>query len=148
MANGHRAGLQLAKEISADAKRLKAEQRRQLANDKDTGKDAETVIRDRRGRPLTMLNSIQNGGRGVSEEQYEWGTGKAKTTTADEDEQKRYEEAEKSKPMSRYAYDADLNSRQAQQQRWGDPMAEMLEVSILQFASLRTTELLTLSFLF
>ena len=114
--------------IAADAKRLKKEQRRQLSAQEDSGKDTDTVIRDRRGRALTMLTSITNGGKGPTEEKFEWGSGKeiGKTDTEEKEAQRMYELQEAAKPMARTVDDVDLNSMQAQKQRWGDPMAEML----------------------
>jgi pre-mRNA-splicing factor CWC26 len=128
MASGAAAGLMQADAIAADAKRLKKEQRRQLAAQEDSGKDTDTVIRDKRGRALTMLSSITNGGKGPTEEKFEWGSGKeiTKTDTEEKEARRMYEMQEAAKPIARYADDADLNSRQAQVQRWGDPMAEMM----------------------
>ena len=133
MASGHTVGL-----VTGQAfRRAEAEirQRRVMeASEVDaelSGKGAETVYRDRRGRKLDMLNEFmrqqaQNEGKAVQEkqEQYEWGGG-----TVQKNNERQFEEELaniKDQPFARHAGDAQLEAMRRQEIRDGDPMAEFM----------------------
>ena len=133
MASGHTVGLVTGKAF----RRAEAEirQRRVMeASEVDaelSGKGAETVYRDRRGRKLDMLNEFmrqqaQNEGKAVQEkqEQYEWGRG-----TVQKNNERQFEEELaniKDQPFARHAGDAQLEAMRRQEIRDGDPMAEFM----------------------
>jgi pre-mRNA-splicing factor CWC26 len=89
------------------------------------GKGAETIYRDKKGRPLTMLNKLLNPESQTQEEQYEWGGGKKDKEA--EEEKKRIEEEEKGKPYRGATLDDEkLNQEYRDAVRFGDPMAHLL----------------------
>jgi len=73
-----RSGLMSAEDIQRQhADRLKnAKDTRTSLDPVAAGKGAETIYRDKKGRPLTMLNKLINSNTKVEEEEYEWGGGK------------------------------------------------------------------------
>jgi len=89
------------------------------------GKGAETIYRDKKGRPLTMLNKLLNPDQQTEEEQYEWGGGKKDKEA--EEEKKRIEEEDKGKPYRGATLDDEkLNQEYRDAVRFGDPMAHLL----------------------
>jgi len=89
------------------------------------GKGAETIYRDKKGRPLTMLNKLLNPEATGVEEEYEWGGGKKDREV--EEEKKRFEEEEKGKPYRGTTLDDEkLNQEYRDAVRFGDPMAHLL----------------------
>jgi len=89
------------------------------------GKGAETIYRDKKGRPLTMLNKLLNPESIGVEEEYEWGGGKKDREV--EEEKKRFEEEEKGKPYRGTTLDDEkLNQEYRDAVRFGDPMAHLL----------------------
>ena len=133
MASGHTVGL-----VTGQAfRRAEAEIRQRRVTEASevdaelSGKGAETVYRDRRGRKLDMLNEFmrqqaQNEGKAVQEkqEQYEWGRG-----TIQKNNERQFEEELaniKDQPFARHAGDAQLEAMRRQEIRDGDPMAEFM----------------------
>eukprot|EP00937_MAST-01D_sp_MAST-1D-sp2_P008090 g8090.t1 len=137
MSSGHSAGLLGAGAFAIEAEQLRRRQERELAGADDAllGKGAETVVRDRRGRRLTMMEEMLRqqraaaggGGQGASrfkeEEEYEWGAGRAqrqeRVTRADE------QAAVAAAPFARHAGDAALEETLRGRAREGDPMAHL-----------------------
>eukprot|EP01027_Heterolobosea_sp_BB2_P023830 GEZU01035848.1.p1 GENE.GEZU01035848.1~~GEZU01035848.1.p1 ORF type:complete len:515 (-),score=130.80 GEZU01035848.1:36-1544(-) len=136
MSSGMMAGLRIAAQIAEDAERKRREERERLRkmDPAMSGRDTETVYRDKHGRkmdPLQMHLAEQEAKKkkrpGEEEDElrkYEWGTGLVQKEQK-EDLQKRLEE-EKHKPFARYADDIDMNAELMDRDRWGDPMAGLI----------------------
>ena len=132
---GLKAGLSTGKEFDEHAKAVKKKKEEYLnkMDPEKMGRGAETVYRDRRGRKLEMLTEFMNqeeeARTGVKKDDggmvMEWGKGLVQKQEV-EDKQKRLED-EKSKPFARSIEDEDLNDHYRAQDRWGDPMANLLE---------------------
>jgi len=132
---GLKAGLSTGKEFDEHAKAVKKKKEEYLnkMDPEKMGRGAETVYRDRRGRKLEMLTEFMNqeeeARTGVKKDDggmvMEWGKGLVQKQEV-EDKMKRLED-EKSKPFARSIEDEDLNDHYRAQDRWGDPMANLLE---------------------
>lgn len=122
-------GLQSGAEFGARSRAEAARRTRALDAMAEAAGAAETVIRDAAGRALTAeereaaLAAAAGGGR-AKEPAPEWAAGLAQRREA---EQRRAEEARMAAaPVGRSADDAELNRELAAEQRWGDPMLELL----------------------
>ena len=96
-----------------------------------TGQNAETVVRDRRGRKLEMLSEFLNQeafkeGKAAKEakEEYEWGRGKVQKEK-DEEHRKELEDI-KNAPFARYENDPTLERARKAEIRADDPMAAFM----------------------
>ncbi|KAM3583893.1 Pre-mRNA-splicing factor cwc26 [Umbelopsis sp. WA50703] len=135
MSSGHRVGLQTADEIRAESIRLRRERDREMRELDPTlsGRDAETVHRDKGGRKIDMVLMKAEEARRKKEEMekqekmMEWGKGLVQREEK-EAEQKRLLE-ERNKPLARYADDRELNDELKEQQLWNDPAAQFLSAN-------------------
>ncbi|KAJ2955771.1 hypothetical protein NQZ79_g8277 [Umbelopsis isabellina] len=134
MSSGHRVGLQTADQIRAESTRLRRERDREMRELDPTlsGRDAETVHRDKGGRKIDMVLMKAEEARRKKEEMekqekmMEWGKGLVQREEK-EAEQKRLLE-ERNKPLARYADDRELNDELKEQQLWNDPAAQFLSL--------------------
>ncbi|BFI39997.1 pre-mRNA-splicing factor CWC26 [Marchantia polymorpha subsp. ruderalis] len=130
MADGSVGGLKTEKEVVEEIQRKKAMEKKALADldPSESGRGAETVYRDKRGRRLEGLEELlrqQKGEAKPVEQPLEWGKGLAQKK---EMEAKFAElEAEKNKPFSRTRDDAELEKSLKEAVRWGDPMAHLVK---------------------
>uniref|UniRef100_A0A6B2L883 Pre-mRNA-splicing factor CWC26 n=1 Tax=Arcella intermedia TaxID=1963864 RepID=A0A6B2L883_9EUKA len=114
-------------EVETQKKLKEASAARASMDPQAAGKGAETIYRDKKGRPLTMLNKMVNN---TDEEQYEWGGGK-KLTKEEDEEKRRFEEEQKGMPYrGATTEDEQLNEEYRNAVRFGDPMAELLAKKI------------------
>jgi len=90
-----KSGLLTAEEVEKQSqdKLLKEKFARENMDATAAGKGAQTIYRDKRGRPLTMLNTLVNNKQDETL-QYKWGGAETK----DDEDKKRIEEEEKGKP--------------------------------------------------
>jgi len=93
------------------------------------GKGEATVYRDKKGRKLdgleTFLRQEEGKFKSNEEEDMEWGKGKVqKQQKIDKWEEV---EKEKLKPFARNINDEDLNDMWKDQDRWGDPMLNLVQ---------------------
>lgn len=114
-------------------------------NPEAAGKNAATIYRDKRGRPLAMLNQMMNQDKGFIRYFYhnnspcsliegtfedetadmEWGVGKVDRTAKHRQEEE--DEAEKGRGYhGQTADDLRYNERLRERERWNDPMAKFL----------------------
>lgn len=125
-------GLKTGTEFRVELEAQKAAQARAWAEGaKDqlmTGQNAETVVRDRRGRKLEMLSEFLNQeafkeGKAAKEakEEYEWGRGKVQKEK-DEEHRKELEDIQNA-PFARYESDPTLERARKAEIRADDPMA-------------------------
>jgi len=130
MTTGERAGLYSADEIVAENQRHHRKQMDELKKLKpeEAGKDAPTVFRDKRGRPLAMLNQMVNQDRSDWHDEtadMEWGVGKV-----DREAKQMQEEEDAAEKERGYhgttIHDAKYNDRKREQVRWDDPMAKYI----------------------
>eukprot|EP01104_Vermistella_antarctica_P015963 TRINITY_DN5348_c0_g1_i1.p1 TRINITY_DN5348_c0_g1~~TRINITY_DN5348_c0_g1_i1.p1 ORF type:complete len:456 (-),score=140.19 TRINITY_DN5348_c0_g1_i1:4-1350(-) len=94
-----------------------------------SGRDAKTVYRDRKGRRLTALEEMMKTEKGEKTEasKYEWGRG-----LVDKDADERaaaLKAAEILKPLNRYANDEDLNDEMKEKMRSDDPMRRLVSTN-------------------
>lgn len=129
MGDGMRSGLQSAQQLKAEieAKKKRESDRFKAASVSDLGKDADTVYRDRHGKKLDGLTELMRSQKGQDlasdDAGMEWGKGLVQQQA----QQNRLDDEayEASKPLARYADDADLEAMQKATIRWGDPMAHL-----------------------
>jgi len=125
-------GLKTGAEFRVELEAKKAAQAQEWAEGaKDqsmTGQNAETVVRDRRGRKLEMLSEFLNQeafkeGKAAkkAKEEYEWGRGKVQKEK-DEEHRKELEDI-KNAPFARYENDPTLERARKAEIRTDDPMA-------------------------
>ncbi|KAG6544497.1 hypothetical protein Mapa_014135 [Marchantia paleacea] len=130
MADGSVGGLKTEKQVVEEIQRKKAMETKALAelDPSQSGRGAETVYRDKRGRRLEGLEELlrqQKGEAKPVEQPLEWGKGLAQKK---EMEAKFAElEAEKNKPFARTRDDAELEKSLKEAVRWGDPMAHLVK---------------------
>ena len=133
MTSGHTAGLLNASSFATEAETLRRRKENEMrgADDDLMGRNAETVIRDRRGRKLDMLEEMmrQERARKGEEvkgkmEQYEWGTGEVQK----QEKLDRAAEAAEvaAQPFARSVNDPKLEAMLKSRVRSGDPMAHLL----------------------
>ncbi|KAJ3041275.1 bud site selection protein [Rhizophlyctis rosea] len=133
LSDGRAAGLQTGSAIRADALRREADQKALFAkmDHAQSGRHAETVYRDRSGRKVDLaaqkaeLAAQRRKREEEEEKQMEWGKGLAQKRAA-EDNAKRIER-EAAAPLAVYADDKERNEQLMERDRWGDPMAFMVE---------------------
>ena len=133
MASGHSVGLVSGTRFKGAEEEIRRKKAAEAAdiNPELSGKDAETVYRDKRGRKLDMLNEFmrqqaKREGKEVEEarEQYEWGRG-----TVQKESEKRFEDELsniKDQPFARTVDDVHLEDMRRTEIRDGDPMAEFV----------------------
>ncbi|KAF9912518.1 Pre-mRNA-splicing factor cwc26 [Linnemannia zychae] len=124
-------GLQSAEQVKRAMMRQKDQDERLKAKDSTaSGRDAETVYRDARGRKVDRVQEKMEAQEAARKEiekqerQMEWGKGLVQREA--EEEKKRREQEEKLKPMARYKDDKDLNEELKERDRWNDPAAMFL----------------------
>ena len=119
----------------ADISRRKREEKKrkyEQTNPEESGQNAETVYRDRRGRKLDTLSAfmmqeeVRQGKRKKEEKQkMEWGKGLVQTQSQAEMAARLAEEA--SAPFARTKDDERMNADLRKETRWGDPMAGLVQ---------------------
>ncbi|GAB5586653.1 Pre-mRNA-splicing factor cwc26 [Umbelopsis nana] len=132
MSSGHRVGLQTADQIREETIRLRRQRDEEMRALDPTvsGRDAETVYRDKGGRKVDMVLKKAEEARRKKEEmekeekRMEWGKGLVQREEKAA-EQRRLEE-EKNKPLARYADDRELNEEMKEKELWNDPAAQFL----------------------
>ncbi|KAL2611664.1 hypothetical protein R1flu_023356 [Riccia fluitans] len=130
MADGSAGGLRTDKQVAEEIRRKKAMELKALQelDPSASGRGAETVYRDKRGRRLEGLEEFlrqQKGEAKPPEKPLEWGKGLAQKR---ELEAKFAElEAERNKPFARTRDDPDLDRDLKERMRWGDPMAHLVK---------------------
>lgn len=128
-----KAGLRSGADLKVEASRIKRAQDEKFnkMDPEASGRAAQTVYRDRHGRKLDMLNEMVNRDAGVkstdSESNYEWGVGAAKKKERENARQRLLEEKEQ--PFARLPDDPSLDAHFRDVERWGDPMAALLNKS-------------------
>eukprot|EP00636_Phaeomonas_parva_P015127 CAMPEP_0118878822 /NCGR_PEP_ID=MMETSP1163-20130328/18696_1 /TAXON_ID=124430 /ORGANISM="Phaeomonas parva, Strain CCMP2877" /LENGTH=358 /DNA_ID=CAMNT_0006814769 /DNA_START=68 /DNA_END=1144 /DNA_ORIENTATION=- len=134
MSSGHRAGLHTGAEFQEREAKLQEQKAAKLKamGDEASGKNAETVYRDKKGRKLDMLTEFMRqqdvrDGKEAQEaqEQYEWGRG----TKQKEDDEAYAQELEniKNEPFARRADDARLEASRKEELRADDPMLAYMQ---------------------
>jgi pre-mRNA-splicing factor CWC26 len=71
-----------------------------------------------------LINTQEGHADEADDANMEWGTGLVQKNK--KDSEKDYEDSEKVKPFARYVDDEDLNEHYKEQDRWGDPMANLV----------------------
>ncbi|KAL3682976.1 hypothetical protein R1sor_000998 [Riccia sorocarpa] len=133
MADGSTGGLRTDKQVTEEIQRKKAMELKALRelDPSASGRGAETVYRDKRGRRLEGLEEFvrqQKGEEKPPEKPLEWGKGLAQKR---ELETKFAElEAERNKPFARTRDDPELDKELRETVRWGDPMAHLVKTKI------------------
>eukprot|EP00898_Chlorokybus_atmophyticus_P006542 jgi/Chlat1/688/Chrsp104S01166 len=131
MTDGTLAGLRTGRELRDEIEQKKIEDARRFAamDTTKSGRGAETVYRDKRGKRLEGLTELmrqQQGAKPTDEDrQTEWGKGLAQKQQAEA--RAADLAAERAKPFARYEDDADLDSMLKSRSRWGDPMAHLVK---------------------
>lgn len=130
MTDGRQAGLTSDKDLAEElAKKKLAEAKRMKEMDPSvSGRGAETVYRDKRGKRLEGLEELlrqQQGDVKPQAKPLEWGKGLAQKREQ-EIKQAEYDE-EKSKPFARSRDDPELDNLLKDRLRWGDPMAHLVK---------------------
>jgi pre-mRNA-splicing factor CWC26 len=125
----------LNSETVKELSQKKIQERKQFLADSDPnmlGKDAETVYRDRRGRRLETLEALldqekmkMNQKQKEDRPKLEWGKGLVQKVESEAQAQRLLDEA--TRPFARTKDDEEMNEMLAKQNRWGDPMADLLE---------------------
>ena len=134
LSSGVKAGLRSGADLKVEASRIKRAQDEKFnkMDPEASGRAAQTVYRDRHGRKLDMLNEMVNRDAGVksadSESNYEWGVGAAKKKERENARQRLLEEKEQ--PFARLPDDPSLDAHFRDVERWGDPMAALLNVRL------------------
>ncbi|KAF9428350.1 hypothetical protein BGZ94_002691 [Podila epigama] len=132
MSSGAKAGLQTADQVKRDMDRRQQEyiDRMRSLDPTLSGRDAETVYRDDRGRKVDRVaEKIEKAAAArreveKQERQMEWGKGLVQRK--EKEEEKKRLEQEKFKPMARYKDDEELNEELKERERWNDPAAMFL----------------------
>ncbi|CAO3664573.1 unnamed protein product [Umbelopsis vinacea] len=145
MSSGHRIGLQTADQIREESRRLRRQRDREMRELDPTlsGRDAETVYRDKGGRKVDMVLKKAEEARRKKEEMekeekmMEWGKGFVQREEKAA-EQRRLEE-EKHKPLARYADDQELNEELKEREMWNDPASQFLSANKKQKKAKRPT---------
>lgn len=132
MANGAMAGLQTADQVSAALKRREKAERKamQEAGLDPTGKAQETIYRDASGRIINVaMKRAELRAKADEEErkkQEELESRKGDVQRREKEERKRDLDEAKVMGVSRFADDKKLNDELKEQERWNDPMAQLL----------------------
>ncbi|KAJ3338294.1 bud site selection protein [Gonapodya sp. JEL0774] len=136
MADGTHAGLQRASDVAkqAAARREEEDSRLRRMDTRASGKDADTVYRDKSGRKVNpALEKAETLERQRKEEaelerQMQWGRGLAQMREAEN--RAKQLSGGGALPMARYADDRDMNEAMKVVDRWGDPMAGMVRKKV------------------
>ncbi|KAF4551040.1 Pre-mRNA-splicing factor cwc26-like protein [Elsinoe fawcettii] len=132
MANGAMAGLQSAAQVTAALKRKEKMERRAMmeAGLDPEGKAQETVYRDASGRRIDVAMKRAEMRRKAEEEERKKVQEKegavGDVQRREREERKRELEDAKLMGVARYADDEELNREMKEQDRWNDPMAQMV----------------------
>ncbi|XP_057871520.1 uncharacterized protein LOC131077931 isoform X2 [Cryptomeria japonica] len=129
MGDGTSAGLRTGKDlkVETDQKKREETQRFSKMDSSLTGRGAETIYRDKRGKRLGREEflQLQEGQPKPEATPLEWGKGLAQKREA---EAKQAElELEKNKPFARSRDDPELDKMLKERVRWGDPMAHLVK---------------------
>ncbi|KAF9199612.1 hypothetical protein BGZ49_010248 [Haplosporangium sp. Z 27] len=132
MSSGAAVGLQSADKIKRDVERKRKEEldRMRALDPQESGRDAETVYRDAKGRKIDRvqekIEKAEAARREVEKQErlMEWGKGMVQRE--EDAARKKREEEEKSKPLARFKDDEDLNEELKERERWNDPAAMFL----------------------
>ncbi|CAG8547237.1 3230_t:CDS:2, partial [Cetraspora pellucida] len=119
MASGLNVGLQTADEVKKDLERIEKETKDRLNMDPSrSGRDAETVYRDKHGKKIDIAAQRAEERRRIEEEEkyMKWGT----------EEQISKEEEMRNKPLAIYKDNKELNEELKSKERWNDPAALFL----------------------
>jgi pre-mRNA-splicing factor CWC26 len=125
-------GLQTLEELRRHNEKLKAERLEALRrmDPKSSGRDAETVYRDERGRRIDLAaERAEKAAKRRAEEErlareMEWGKGRVQRQA--EQIQRQLEEEIAKQPFARYADDPEWNEELKRRERWDDPAAGFL----------------------
>ncbi|KAF9929019.1 Pre-mRNA-splicing factor cwc26 [Linnemannia zychae] len=124
-------GLQSAEQVRR--KMMKEKEmidRRNTKESSTSGRDAETIYRDARGRKVDRvqekIEAAEAARREIEKQErhMEWGKGLVQREA--EEEKKKREQEEKLKPLARYKDDKELNEELKERDRWNDPAAMFL----------------------
>lgn len=132
MASGAMAGLQTAEQVSAALKRREKAERKAMreAGLDATGKAQETIFRDASGRIVNVaMKRAELRAKAEEEERKkreELESRKGDVQRREKEERRRELEDAKAMGVARYADDEKLNRELKEQERWNDPMAELL----------------------
>jgi pre-mRNA-splicing factor CWC26 len=132
MANGAMAGLQTAAQVSAALTRKEKAERKAMkeAGLDPTGKAQETLYRDASGRVINVsMKRAELRAKAEEEErkkQEELESRKGDVQRREKEERRRELEEAKVMGVARYADDKKLNDELKEQERWNDPMAQLL----------------------
>ena len=132
MANGAMAGLQTAEQVSAALKRREKQERKRMeeAGLDPTGKAQETIYRDASGRIINVaMKRAEMRAKAEEEERKQREELEArKGDVQRREKEQRRQDLEEAKVMgiARYADDEKLNAELKEQERWNDPMAQLL----------------------
>ncbi|KAL9093709.1 MAG: hypothetical protein Q9159_000010 [Coniocarpon cinnabarinum] len=133
MQSGAKAGLQSAKDVTADLKRRQREERKRLEKTTNGQKSSETVYRDASGRVVNVAMARAEARKAEEDKRRKEEEGrKAIGGTVQErerEERRRDLESAKGGAFARGVEDEGMNKELKAQGRWGDPMAG---VSILK----------------
>ena len=130
MTDGRQAGLTSDVDLAAELVRKKRDeaQRMKEMEPSVSGRGAETIYRDKRGKRLEGLEELlrqQQGEVKPEVKPLEWGKGLAQKREVEQ--QKAEYDAEKSKPFARSRDDPELDKLMKDRLRWGDPMAHLVK---------------------
>ena len=132
MTDGRQAGLTSDVDLAAELARKKRDEAKRMKEMEPSvsGRGAETVYRDKRGKRLEGLEELlrqQQGEVKPEVKPLEWGKGLAQKREVEE--QKAEYDAEKSKPFARSRDDPELDKLMKGRLRWGDPMAHLVKTT-------------------
>ena len=133
MASGAMAGLQTAEQVSAAVKRKEKAERKAMAAaglGPEMGKSQETIYRDASGRIINVaMKRAELRAKAEEDERKkveELEARKGDVQRREKEERKQALEDAKVMGVARYADDKDLNEELKEQERWNDPMAQMV----------------------
>eukprot|EP00727_Mastigamoeba_balamuthi_P008655 m51a1_g4411 2',3'-cyclic-nucleotide 2'-phosphodiesterase, putative (1732) ;mRNA; r:439240-446501 len=131
MQSGMLAGLTDSKSLKEQMERIREREAKKFecVDESLRGKEAGTVIRDRHGRRLQGLEEFLRQSEGAVKaaeaDEMEWGKGRVQRRAA-ELSAARLEE-ERDRPFAQYINDPELDAERKEVDRWGDPMANVVQ---------------------
>ncbi|RKP11314.1 Pre-mRNA-splicing factor of RES complex-domain-containing protein [Piptocephalis cylindrospora] len=129
MSSGAKAGLQTGREVAKTLRERQEEQRRRFEqmDHRVSGRGAQTVHRDRRGRRVDEAEEQASEAEKRRKEdeaamrEMEWGKGRVQRR--EEEERRKRAREERDRPFARYADDPEVNRALKERMRWDDPAA-------------------------
>ncbi|GJQ11345.1 hypothetical protein GpartN1_g3136.t1 [Galdieria partita] len=117
-------GLQSADDIKEQSREMRGKDGAKVTGQESLPKHSDTVYRDRRGKKLASyeeyVNSRKRKSLFMSEPEYTWGAGIVQKNLADEERERLANES--NRDFAVYKTNEELNEKQRQKLRWGDPL--------------------------